>query len=74
MTSSASRDVNPREAEAMAKKAQRDPNKRSGSKKKREGPKGAVPLDPDRIQRTRDRYRDEMVVDAPASGTREDQE
>lgn len=46
----------------------------SGSKKTRKGVKDDLASDPDRMQRDRNRFRDEMVVDAPASGSREDQE
>jgi hypothetical protein len=54
-------------------KAQHKLDKASGSKKNQKGAKGDLAYDRDRVQRTLDRYRDEMVVDAPASGTPEDQ-
>ena len=40
----------------------------SNKRRKKQGPAA----DPDRIQRDRDRYREEMAVDAPASNSPED--
>ena len=43
-----------------------------GSNKMRKDDKGDLAPDPDRIRKDLERYHDEMAEDAPASGTRDD--
>jgi hypothetical protein len=52
-------------------KADANPDERMGSNKPRKKSKGDF-ANPERVQRDLNRYRDEMVEDAPASGTPED--
>jgi hypothetical protein len=47
-------------------------NTGASSNKKRKDDKGKLASDPDKIQRDLDRYRDELVEDAPASNSPED--
>ncbi len=51
-----------------------DRGTRLGSNKMRKDDKGDLANDADRIQRDRDKYRDEMTEDAPASDSPEDQQ